>query len=68
MGNEKVPNNEVELITCESGDWVVIKLNGEIVEEGHSIPVRGWFNLLEQLNVSTSMKEISDEEAENGKY
>ena len=31
-------SNEVEVVTSESGDWVIIKLNGEIIEEGHSIP------------------------------
>lgn len=58
-------NNEVEVITSESGDWVVIKLNGEIIEEGHSIPSTGWLRLLDKLNVSTSRKEISDEAMEN---
>lgn len=61
-------NNEVEVITCESGDWVVVKLNGKVFKEGHSIPESGWLNLLEKLNVKTSMKEISDEEMENGEF
>ena len=58
-------NNEVEVITSESGDWVIIKLNGEIIEEGHSIPANGWLGLLERLDVKTSMKEISDESMES---
>ena len=61
-------NNEVEAITSESGDWVIIKLNGEIIEEGHSIPVRDWLGILEKLNVKTSIKEISDEAMESGEF
>lgn len=61
-------NNEVEVITSESGDWVIIKLNGEIVEEGHSIPTNGWLSLLERLDVKTSMKEISDEAMESREF
>jgi len=40
-------------------------LKGDIIEEGHSIPSTGWLRLLDKLNVSTSMKEISDEAMEN---
>ena len=61
-------NNEVEVITSESGDWVIIKLNGEIIEEGHSISAREWLGVLEKLNVKTSMKEISDEAMESGEF
>lgn len=61
-------NNEVEAITSESGDWVIIKLNGEIIEEGHSIPAYGWLSLLERLDVKTSMKEISDEAMESREF
>lgn len=61
-------DNEVEVITSESGDWTIIKLNGEIIEEGHSIPASGWINLLEMLDVKTSIKEISDEAMESGEF
>ena len=61
-------NNEVEVITSESGDWVIIKLNGEIIEEGHNIPTSGWLGILEKLNVKTSMKEISDEAMGNREF
>lgn len=65
LKGDVILNNEVELITCESGDWVIIKLNGDIIEEGHSIPSTSWLRLLDKLNVSTSMKKISDEAMEN---
>ena len=61
-------NNEVEVINSESGDWVIIKLNGEIIEEGHSIPANGWLRLLKRLDVKTSMKEISDEAMESREF
>jgi len=61
-------NNEVEVITSESGDWVIIKLNGEIIEEGHSIPTNGWLRLLKRLDVKTSIKEISDEAMESREF
>lgn len=61
-------NNEVEVIISESGDWVVIKLNGEVIEEGHSIPTNGWLSLLGRLDVKTSMKEVSDEAMESGEF
>lgn len=61
-------NNEVEVIISESGDWIVIKLNGEVIEEGHSISINGWLSLLGMLDVKTSKKEISDEAMENGEF
>jgi len=61
-------NNKVEVINSESGDWVIIKLNGEIIEEGHSIPTNGWLRLLKRLDVKTSIKEISDEAMESREF
>jgi len=61
-------NNEVEVINSESGDWVIVKLNGEIIKEGHSIPTKGWLSLLERLDVKTSIKEISDEAMESREF
>lgn len=61
-------NNEVEVITSESGDWGIIKLNGEVIEEGHSIPTIGWLSLLGKLGVKTSIKEISGEAMENREF
>ena len=39
------------MIFCESGDWVVLKLNGEIYEEGHSIPDFLWLKLFKELGL-----------------
>lgn len=61
-------NNTVEVFTSESGDWIVIKLNGKVYEEGHSIPVHRWLDLIEKFGNKISSKEVSDEDMENGDY
>ena len=60
----------IELITCESGDWEVLRaISGEDFEhEGHSIPSHGWIELLEILGFNVEEKEISDEDMEYGRY
>ena len=60
----------IELITCESGDWSVLKVNlGEDFEyQGHSIPDFKWIELLEMLGYKVDYKEISDEDMEEGNY
>lgn len=60
--------NIVELITCDSGDWEVLKLNGKVFEEGHSIPSYAWLELLSVFNVESNEVSISDEEMEFGQY
>lgn len=60
--------NVVELITCDSGGWEVLKLNGNIIEEAHSIPNYVWLELLSMLDVESKEVCISDEEMERGMY
>lgn len=60
---------KLELIRCESGDWQVLKLNGEIFAEGHSIRNEDWITLINELfGIDILEKEISDENMENGNY
>lgn len=54
--------NTVDVITNESGDWIVIQLNGELYEEGHSISVYSWLNLIHKLGNEVKIKEVSDED------
>lgn len=61
-------NNIVEVVTSESGDWTVIKLNGKVYEEGHSIPVHRWLDLIKKFGNEVSSIEISDEDMEEGNY
>lgn len=60
----------IELITCESGDWEVLRTNfGEDFKyEGHSIPDGVWVKLIEQLGYEVETREISDEDMEMGEY
>jgi len=60
----------IELITNESGDWEVLRVNlGEDFRyAGHSISNNGWIGLLEVLGYEVERKEILDEDIENGDY
>jgi hypothetical protein len=60
----------IELITCDSGDWDVLRVDlGEGFNyEGHSIPDYQWIKLLNILGYEVEVRNISDEDMENGKY
>jgi len=60
----------IELITCESGEWEILRVNfGEdFKHEGHSISNYGWIGLLEVLGFEVKVREISDENLEMGEY
>ena len=58
----------LEYITCERGDWVVLKIRGEVYYEGHSIPDYVWLGILEDNKVKIKETEISDEQMETGDY
>lgn len=60
--------NTIRLITNESGDWEVLLLNGEVYEEGHSIPNHAWINLIHDLGHEVSMEDVTDEEMEYELY
>lgn len=53
--------NKIEYITNESGDWCVLKLNGEVFDEGHSISGHSWVELLRELNFTVDEIELSDD-------
>ncbi|KKR40229.1 MAG: hypothetical protein UT75_C0009G0002 [Candidatus Yanofskybacteria bacterium GW2011_GWE2_40_11] len=60
----------IELITSESGDWEVLRVNfGEDFKcEGHSISNYGWIGLLEVLGFEVETKEITDKDMEDENY
>lgn len=60
----------IELITCEAGDWAVLRMNlGEgFRAEGHSISNWDWIELLDVLGFKIECKCISDEDMEYGRY
>lgn len=60
---------KIEIISCESGDWEVLKVDDEIYYEGHSIPNEIWIRLLRgKLDVECVESDISDEDMEMGNY
>jgi len=60
----------IELITCESGDWEILRMNlGEDYEsQGHSMSNKEWIYLLKLLGYEVEEREISDEDMEYGNY
>lgn len=60
----------IELISCESGDWEVLRMNlGEDFKyEGHSIPNSAWIKILKILGYNVETREISDEDMEVANY
>ena len=62
------PFTNIEFVTCERGDWEVLKLNGEVFDAGHSIPPFKWIDLLRELGFTVEEKEISDEDMEEGNF
>lgn len=54
----------VEFIFNKSGDWTIIKLNGEIVSSGNDSIDYGIYMLLNKMNVMFETSVISDEEME----
>ena len=59
----------IQLISSESGDWKVLKVNGVIRYEGHSIAEHEWLELIHKdFTVDCEEIEISDEEMESGEY
>lgn len=60
----------IELITCESRDWEVLRLNaGEKFEKSrHKILSRNWIELIETLGYEVIQREISDKDMESCNY
>ena len=58
----------IELITCDSGDWEVLKIDGEIFAENHRLSSYDWVRFLNKLKCEIEEIEISDEDMEMGNY
>ena len=60
--------NNIELILSDS--YQILKLNGEIFAEGHSITLHNWIDLINKMNPSDIVQviEVSDEQMEEGDY
>jgi hypothetical protein len=51
---------KIEVISCASGDWEVLVVDGKIYYEGHEIPDDVWLLVLKDLGCTTKTREISD--------
>lgn len=59
-------DNFVKLITCESGDWQILEINGTRWASGHSISDHDWLGLLsEHFDCLIERTCVSDEEMES---
>ena len=59
---------QIKLITCNSGDWEVLKIDGEIFAENHRLSSYDWVRFLNKLGYKIKEIEISDEDMEMGNY
>lgn len=58
---------KVKFITCEGGDWEVLKIDDKIHYENHNIPSYIWLKLLKD-NYEVEEIELNDEDMEMGNY
>lgn len=54
----------IEFITCETGDWSILKVDGVIIAEGHTISTYDWLRLLRRYEPDIVEIELSDKEME----
>lgn len=46
----------VRYVSSSHGDWVGVYLNGTLYDEGHSIPVHTWLDLLSEVSEPATMQ------------
>lgn len=56
-------DNKISIITCESGDWTILRYE-DFERSGHRIELKDIEDLLKYLGYEVEYKEISDEEME----
>ena len=54
----------IELINCESHDWQILKVDGEVIMSDHTISEFYWLKLLEELGCIVKTTTVSNEEIE----
>lgn len=54
-------NTRIELITCESGDWEILKVNGLTIDAGHSV---NWVEVIKFLGYDFTEEYLTDEAME----
>lgn len=58
-------NNEIEIITNESGDWKILTLNEQVYTQGHNISDDTFVKLFNSLGIDSKITFITDEEMED---
>lgn len=61
--NNIMEDNKISIITCESGDWTILRYE-DFERSGHRIELEDIEDLLKYLGYKVEYKEISDEEME----
>jgi hypothetical protein len=59
---------KIELITCDSGDWEVLRVDGEVFTENHRLSNLDWIRFLNRLGYQVKEVGILDEDMEMGNY
>lgn len=57
-------SNHIDIVSCESGDWVCVYVNGVIEHEGHTINTSNWIDLINKYKHfygGINRYEVSDE-------
>lgn len=54
-------NTKIEIITCDAGDWVVVKVNDKIFDQRHSINSITFVELLKFLGYEIKHTNVSDD-------
>lgn len=52
-------NTKIEIITCDAGDWVIVKVDDKIFDQGHSV---NFVELLKFLGYEIKHTNVSDDE------
>lgn len=58
----------IEIVTCDSGDWVIVRDGCTKLHEGHSIMPNDLKNILKKLYLPCRIRTISDTSMESEEY
>ena len=62
--NGRIIIMKIELITNESGDWEMAKIDGTAMYSGHRLYMDDYASILKDIGLDVEYKIISDEEME----
>lgn len=59
---------KIEFITCPSGDWKVLRVDGKYFADGHNIHATDFLELLRRAGCEVNEVLVSDEQMESGDF